>query len=31
VKDAYKCALFNCNKNDLLFIGGSNFVVAEIL
>ena len=31
VKDAYKSALFNCNKNDLLFIGGSNFVVAEIL
>ena len=31
VKDAYKCALFNCNKNDLLFIGGSNFVIAKIL
>jgi hypothetical protein len=31
VKDAYKCALSNCNKNDILFIGGSNFVVAEIL
>lgn len=31
VKEAYKCALQNCNKNDLLFIGGSNFIVAEIL
>lgn len=31
VKEAYKCALQNCNKNDLLFIGGSNFTVAEIL
>lgn len=31
ISDAYKEALNQANKNDLLFIGGSTFVVAEIL
>jgi dihydrofolate synthase/folylpolyglutamate synthase len=31
VKMAYKDALFNAAKEDLVFIGGSNFVVAEVL
>lgn len=29
VKDAIKAAIANADKNDLVFIGGSNFVVAE--
>ena len=31
VADAYKAAQLNAGKNDLIFIGGSTFVVAEIL
>ncbi len=31
VKDAYKAALGSASKEDLLFIGGSTFVVAEVL
>jgi dihydrofolate synthase/folylpolyglutamate synthase len=31
VKAAYDSALKNSTKNDLIFIGGSNFVVAEVL
>ena len=31
VKDALKAAKINANKEDLIFIGGSTFVVAEIL
>lgn len=31
VKEAFTTAVTNANKNDLIFIGGSNFVVAEIL
>ncbi len=31
VKKAYNTALKNANKNDLIFVGGSNFVVAEVL
>ena len=31
VKDAYKAALDSASKEDLLFIGGSTFVVAEVL
>ena len=31
VKDAYNNAISNYKKNDLIFIGGSTFVVAEIL
>ncbi|MFC1733853.1 bifunctional folylpolyglutamate synthase/dihydrofolate synthase [candidate division KSB1 bacterium] len=31
VIDAYKNALFNANKDDLVFIGGSIFIVAEVL
>ena len=31
ISDAYKAALNHANKNDLLYIGGSTFIVAEIL
>ena len=31
VKEAYRTALDNANENDLVFVGGSTFVVAEIL
>jgi len=31
VEKAYKTALKNASKNDLIFIGGSTFVVAEIV
>ncbi len=31
VSDAFEVAKFNAKKNDLIFIGGSTFVVAEIL
>jgi dihydrofolate synthase/folylpolyglutamate synthase len=31
VKAAFESALKNATKNDLIFIGGSNFVVAEVL
>jgi dihydrofolate synthase/folylpolyglutamate synthase len=31
VKEAYEVALRNANEEDLIFIGGSTFVVAEIL
>ena len=31
VKEAYLAALENANDNDLVFVGGSTFVVAEIL
>ncbi len=31
VSDAYQNALQNANSNDFIFVGGSNFVVAEIL
>ena len=31
VKLAYQTALKNANRNDLIFIGGSTFVVAEVL
>jgi len=31
VIDAYKSALKNAQKDDLIFVGGSNFVVAEVL
>ncbi len=31
VQEAYEVALRNANKDDLIFIGGSTFVVAEIL
>ncbi len=31
VKDACNTALKNANKDDLIFVGGSNFVVAEVL
>ncbi|MGG7035351.1 MAG: bifunctional folylpolyglutamate synthase/dihydrofolate synthase [Flavobacterium sp.] len=31
VSDAYKEAQLNSNQNDLIYIGGSTFVVAEIL
>ena len=31
VKDAYNNAISNYKKDDLIFIGGSTFVVAEIL
>ena len=31
VNEAYNCAIENANKNDLIYIGGSTFVVAEIL
>ncbi|MBE9483619.1 MAG: bifunctional folylpolyglutamate synthase/dihydrofolate synthase [Bacteroidetes bacterium] len=31
VKEAYRAALDNANENDLVFVGGSTFVVAEIL
>ncbi|MBI9069780.1 MAG: bifunctional folylpolyglutamate synthase/dihydrofolate synthase [Salinivirgaceae bacterium] len=31
VIDAYKTALQNANENDLIFIGGSTFVVADLL
>jgi dihydrofolate synthase/folylpolyglutamate synthase len=31
VRDAYKAALFNARKTDLIFVGGSTFTVAEVL
>ena len=31
VSNAYKKAIENANKNDCIYIGGSTFVVAEIL
>lgn len=31
VSNAYKTALLNSNFNDFIFIGGSNFVVAEVI
>lgn len=31
VAEAYKKALANCGKGDSMFIGGSNYVVAELL
>lgn len=31
VNEAYKAALLNANSNDFIFIGGSTFVVAEII
>ena len=31
VKSAYRSALNNAKKNDVIFIGGSTFVVAEVL
>ena len=31
VTEAYSAAKLNAGKNDLIFIGGSTFVVAEIL
>ncbi|WP_136480223.1 bifunctional folylpolyglutamate synthase/dihydrofolate synthase [Cognatitamlana onchidii] len=31
VKEAYKKALQNASNNDLIFVGGSTFVVAEII
>lgn len=31
VREAVSAALANADKNDLVFIGGSNFVVAEVL
>lgn len=31
VKEAYKVAMNNANEDDLIFIGGSTFVVADIL
>jgi len=31
VKEAYKVALNNANEDDLIFIGGSTFVVADVL
>ena len=31
VAEAYNDAILNAGKNDLIFIGGSTFVVAEIL
>ena len=31
VKEAYKTALKEASKNDLIFIGGSTFVVAEVV
>jgi len=31
VHEAYKSALKNAKNNDLIFIGGSTFVVAEVV
>lgn len=31
VKDAYKAALLAASKNDMVYIGGSTFVVAEVV
>ena len=31
VKEAYRVALTSAEKNDLIFVGGSTFVVAEVL
>ncbi len=31
VKEAFTAARMNADRNDLVFVGGSNFVVAEIL
>jgi len=31
VRDAYKAALESASENDLIFVGGSTFVVAEVL
>jgi dihydrofolate synthase/folylpolyglutamate synthase len=31
VPEAYEAALRNCEPDDLLFIGGSTFIVADLL
>jgi dihydrofolate synthase/folylpolyglutamate synthase len=31
VKSAYQAALKSAGKNDLVFVGGSTFIVAEVL
>jgi dihydrofolate synthase/folylpolyglutamate synthase len=31
VKEAFKCALLNANQEDTIYVGGSTFVVAEII
>lgn len=31
VEQAYKAAVLNANANDFIFIGGSNYVVADLL
>lgn len=31
VREALKCAKINANPNDLIFVGGSTFVVAEVV
>ena len=31
VEKAYASALLNANQNDMIFIGGSTFVVAEVI
>lgn len=31
VKEAFRCAKLSAHKEDMVFIGGSNFVVAEVL
>ena len=31
VSNAYQAALKNATKNDFIYVGGSTFVVAEIL
>nr|WP_304608125.1 folylpolyglutamate synthase/dihydrofolate synthase family protein [Lentiprolixibacter aurantiacus] len=31
VQEAYRAALMHANKDDLVFVGGSNFTVAEVL
>ena len=31
VKEALKCAKYNANPKDLIFVGGSTFVVAEVV
>ena len=31
VKDAYAAALINANANDFIFVGGSSYVVADLM
>ena len=31
VREALKCAKINSNPKDLIFVGGSTFVVAEVV